>query len=45
MAAIDPERVRTSRQLAEQLALLFDNDPEGSGRPPMPAWARRWPSR
>ncbi|MGV9602088.1 tetratricopeptide repeat protein [Streptosporangium sandarakinum] len=32
MAAIDPERICTSRQLAEQLALLFDRDPRGVQR-------------
>ncbi|MET9067784.1 hypothetical protein [Streptosporangium sandarakinum] len=32
MAAIDPERICTSRQLAEQLALLFDNDRRGVQR-------------
>ncbi|GGQ18027.1 hypothetical protein [Streptosporangium pseudovulgare] len=32
MAAIDPERIRTGRQLAEQLALLFDRDPRGVQR-------------
>ncbi|MFF0249969.1 tetratricopeptide repeat protein [Streptosporangium sandarakinum] len=32
MAAIDPERIRTSRQLAEQLALLFDRDHRGVQR-------------
>src|SRR5690349_14693042 len=32
MAAIDPDRICTGRQLAEQLALLFDNDPRGVQR-------------
>lgn len=32
MAAIDPDRIRTSQDLAEQLALLFDRDPRGVQR-------------
>ncbi len=32
MAAIEPDRIRTGRQLAEQLVLLFDRDPRGVQR-------------